>query len=385
MSEVLFEITKDNLETGMRGYPVGYCTTSSVDPVKGLTYGGKPVSDMADWSPERVIYLLYYGKDGTSSEVDSFTLDLRKRARCSPQLLKQIRLLPHKGHPMKLFDAAILFAGMFEGTGDYREDCLNLIAKAPEIGAAVINHHAGWAEGAPSKPELGYMDNFTHMLNVPNAKKEELGEVFRLFNVLHYDHGGGNLSAFVGKAVASGLEDLYGSIAGAMCALAGPRHGRANQESLDFVRSVFAVLGDGPTPQAVELHLRKLLANNELIFGFGHAVLRVEDPRATLLYAVAERRYPHHPLVKIARLLRSEGPKVLGENPKIADPYPNVDAISGTLLSAAGFPYPEYFTILFGIARVVGISIQIVYERCEARDGKGTPIVRPKYLFKARS
>ena len=53
-------------------------------------------------------------------------------------------------------------------------------------------------------------------------------------------------------------------------------------------------------------------------------------------------------------------------------------------MTAAGFSYPEYFTVLFGLARIVGISIQIVYERCEARGGKGTPIIRPKYLFKKR-
>ena len=86
----------------------------------------------------------------------------------------------------------------------------------------------------------------------------------------------------------------------------------------------------------------------------------------------------------MAPLLRSEGSKVRAENPKISDPHPNVDAISGTMLIAAGFAYPEYYTILFGLSRSVGIAIQIVYERLEARGGKGTPIVRPKYLYKPR-
>jgi citrate synthase len=76
------------------------------------------------------------------------------------------------------------------------------------------------------------------------------------------------------------------------------------------------------------------------------------------------------------------GSKVLKENPKISDPHPNIDAVSGVVLTVSGFPYPEYYTLLFGMARVVGISRQIVYERFEARDGKGTPIIRPKYIFK---
>lgn len=383
MAEVLFEITTDNLETGMRGFPVGYCTTSTVDPIKGLFYAGHPVSEISHWEPEQAIYLLYHGKEGRPEEVAKFSEELRKRSFCSKALLQQIKQLPRKGHPMKLFSIALLLAGSFEGKNDYYEDSLNLVAKVPEIAAAVINHHAGWGDTRAPQPELGYMENFTQMLNVPNAKGNDLYRAFKLFNILHYDHGGGNLSAFVGKAVASGLEDLYGSMAAAMCALAGPRHGKANQDCLTFVEGLIKEVGENAKPDQVERTIRKKLANNELIFGFGHAVLRVEDPRASLLYDLTKQYYPSNPLVKMAHLLRETGSKVLKENAKISDPYPNVDAISGIMLSASGFPYPDYFTILFGMARVVGISRQIIYERDEARDGKGTPIVRPKYIYKA--
>lgn len=382
--EVLFEIKKEDLESGLRGFPVGYCPTSTVNPTKGLYYSDKTIEEIAGWSPERVIYLLYFGKDGTEKEINAFSSDLSKRAACSPDLINHIKQLPKKGHPMKLFSAALLIAGMIEGKNDYREDCLNLIAKIPEITAAVINYHAGWGGIKPSRPELGYMENFTQMLNVPNSDTEQLTRIFRLFNVLHFDHGGGNLSTFVGKAVASGLEDMYGSISAAMCALAGPRHGRANQDSLEFVQSLIETIGDKANSETLEKELRKRLAEGQLVYGYGHAVLRVEDPRATVFYQKAGAKYPNHSLVKMASLLRAVAPKILQENPKISDPYPNVDAISGILLTAAGFPYPEYFTVLFGLSRVVGIAIQIVYERCEARGGKGLPIVRPKYLFRPR-
>lgn len=383
-SKTLLEITEEHLETGLRGYPVGYCTTSSVDPVKGLFYVGQPVDQMTGAEPEEVIYLLWTGKTGSPAEIKKFSEELKRRSTCPPALIKQIQSLPREGHPMQLFTAAILLAGMYECKYDYREDGLNLIAKIPEIGATVINTHAGWGQGAPSKPELGYMENFTQMLNVPNANKGELTKIFKLFNVLHFDHGGGNLSTFVGKAVASGMEDMYGSIAASMCALAGPRHGRANQDALEFVQKALDKLGENATAEQMENYVRQILANNELVFGFGHAVLRVEDPRAAVLYTIAHEKYPNHPLVKTAALLRTEGTKVLKENPKVSNPYPNVDAISGSVLSAAGFPYPEYYTVLFGIARTVGIAAQIVYERCEARGGKGTPIVRPKYIYKPR-
>ena len=382
--EVLFEITKDKLETGMRGFPVGYCTTSHVDAQKGLFYMQKSIAELAFWDPVQVIYLLYYGKEGTSAEVDQFRKILSSRSTCQKEVIDAVQRLPRAGHPMKLFCAAILILGMFEGTGDYKEDCLTLIAKIPHLTAAVINQHAGWGETPDPRPDLGYMENFAQMLRVPGADFAELVRAFNLFNILHFDHGGGNLSTFVGKAVASGLEDIFGSMCSAMCALAGPRHGKANQDCLEFVLEVLSEVGEKATSADVEALIRSRLASDKLVFGFGHAVLRVEDPRATVQYDFVKKHYPDHPLVKIALLLRSEGSKVLSENPKIADPHPNVDAVSGTLLTATGFGYPEYYTVLFGMSRTVGIAIQIVYERLEARGGKGTPIVRPKYLFKKR-
>ncbi len=185
------------------------------------------------------------------------------------------------------------------------------------------------------------MENFVHMLGAPDLNKETFTRVMRVFDVLHMDHGGGNLSTFVGKAVASGLEDMYGSMCAAMCALAGPRHGRANQDCLEFVQMVLDELGPDATDSEVQKYIRDRLARNELIFGFGHAVLRVEDPRATIFYQMADELFPNNPLVKMSLKLRTNGTKVLKENPKVADPHPNVDAVSGSLLSAAGFQYPE--------------------------------------------
>lgn len=382
MTKLHFVITEDHLETGMRGYPVGYCVTSFVDPEKGLYYCNHPIQEMIHYSPQEVIYLLYQGKKGSKQEVVSFFNHLKTRCCLSTQSLKALQQLPREVHPMHLFSMALLILDAHEKTGDYREDCVNILAKLPHLVAFLINHHAGW--GKTKKPDfsLGYMGAFTEMVNVPH-KTQHLKEAFEIFNILHYDHGGGNLSVFVGKAVASGLESLYGSLSAAMCALAGPRHGSANQVTLKFVNNVYEQVGDHADIAIVEEWIRKRLEKKELLFGFGHAVLRVEDPRATVLYEFVKKHYATHPLVKIAFLLREAGPKVLKENPKISDPYSNVDAISGTMLTAAGFAYPEYFTLLFGLSRCVGIAIQIVYERLEARGGKGTPIIRPKYLYKA--
>lgn len=385
MGDVLFEVREENLETGLRGYPVGYCTTSTVDPVKGLFYSGLSVAELAYEEPESLIYLLYKGKQGNAAELEVFKGELQKRGECSPELLQKIRELPKTLSPMKGFASALLLAAAYEGKNDYREDALNIIAKIPTLTAAFINSHAGWQASPDSNPALGYVGNFVKMLNVPEGNVNILKQAFALFINLHFDHGGGNLSAFVGKAVASGLEDIYGSLTAAMCALAGPKHGRANQDCLDFLQEILDQLGEKASEEEVETLFSERLKQNKLIFGFGHAVLRVEDPRATVIFSLIQKEFPSHPLVKIAGLARKAGVKLLKENPKISDPYPNVDLVSGTLLVASGFPYHEYFTVLFGMARVVGIALQIVYERCEAREGKGTPIVRPKYIYKPKA
>lgn len=384
MSETLFEVTKDHLETGLRGYPVGYCTTSSVDPQKGLFYVGRPLSAIYTWDPEEVIYLLYHGKKAEASELTSFKSELTQRQQVPKEVCDHILQLPTEGHAMSLFSCSLTMLGMYEKTKDYEQDCINLIAKLPHLVACIINHHAGWGETPIPDPSLGYMENFTQMLQVPGADKGKLLEIFRLFNILHYDHGGGNLSAFCGKAVASGLQHMFGSISAAMNALSGPRHGRANQDGLKFVQEAHDALKDDFTETKMEQFIKDRLSSKGLIYGFGHAVLRVEDPRATLFYDYADKHFPDHSLVKTAFMLRKVCTKVLAENPKISNPYPNIDAMSGTALSAAGFCYPEYFTPLFGLSRAVGIAIQIVYERCYAREGKGTPIVRPKYFYKER-
>jgi citrate synthase len=383
-SGILFEITNDSLETGLRGVPVGYCTTSHVDPLKGLTYVGRPIAELSHKDPIEVIYLLYFGEMGSKQQVADFQRELSKRACCRPETLRHIEALPKEGAPMDVFAAALLIAGMYEGTGNYREDCLNVIAKIPQITAAMINSHAGWGETPAPKPELGYMESFVHMLNLPGEKGPQLMEALRIFEVVSFDHCGGNLSTFVGKAVASGLEPMYGSLAAAMTALAGPRHGRANQDCLEFVQAVLDEVGEHAKPSDIEQLIRNKLEKNELVFGFGHAVLRVEDPRATVGYQYCEKHFPNHPLVRIALMLRTEGTKVLKENPKISNPYPNIDAITGSMLMAAGFSYPDYYTVLFGLSRCAGIAIQIVYERLEAREGKGTPIIRPLYFYKSR-
>ena len=384
--EVLLELTKDHLESGLRGVPVGYCTTSAVEADQGLFYVGNPVEAIGRRDPEEVIYLLLYKVWPTPEQLSGFRRELMSRANVEAGVLASLKALPRHGHPMKWFNHAINVLGMYStNKGDYRKDGIDLIAKIPTITAAIFRIREGWGEPIAPRQDLGYMENFVNMLGVPGldtAHQARLAQVMRVFDVTHFDHGGGNLSTFTGKTVASGKADMYESIGAAMAGLAGPLHGRANQECLEFIKEcVNSVGSNNLNADTVRTMIQARLDAKQVIYGFGHAVLRVEDPRARVLRAVGEELCPEFPLFKMVKLLAQVVPPILKANPKISNPYPNVDSASGALLQATGLTEPEYYTVLFGMSRTVGIAAQIIYERCEARGGKGVPIMRPKYYY----
>ena len=373
---VLFEITQAHLNTGLRGFPVGTVRTSKVDAHQGVSYVGYPVKDLARLDPEAVIYLLFHKELPTSEQLEAFRSDLASRSKIDPRVFEFMKSLPKEGHPMEWLINGLTLLGMTgkSANNDYREDGLNLIARSPAIIAAIFRIHSGWGQPIDSRPELGLIENFVHMLGVPDADTDRLTELLRVFYVLHMDHGGGNLSTFSGKAVASGLADIYAAMAAAMAGLYGPRHGRANQNCLAFVKAVGT-----DDHAALEKIIRERLANKQLIFGFGHAVLRAEDPRATIQYELGQTLCPNDPLFRCALALRTVAVNVLKENPKISNPYPNVDAVSGTLLNACGLTDSQFYTTLFGLARIAGIAAQIVDERDNFRDGKGVALYRCGY------
>jgi citrate synthase len=376
---VLLELTEAHLNTGLRGVPVGTCLTSTVSPVLGVSYVGYPIAELAYRDPEEIAFLLFHRDLPTADQLAAFKADLVARAGLDPRVIVGLKALPLDGHPMEWLEVGLLLLAMTAKTGDWREDALNVVAKVPELVAAIYRLRSGWGEPIASEPDRGLIENFVHMLGVPGADPERLTEMLRVFYVLHMDHGGGNLSTFVGKAVASGHADMYASLTAAMAGLSGPLHGRANQDCLDFVRSV----GSSDSAE-IRAFIHHALDNNKKIYGFGHAVLRAEDPRATIQYALGERICPDDPLFLTARNMRDVAVEILSAIPKISNPYPNVDAVSGTLLNASGLTDSDYYTVLFGLSRCTGIAAQIVDERVHLRDGKGVPIYRPKYIAQSQ-
>ena len=373
----LYTITETDLDSGLRGVPVGTCKTSYVDPIEGVHYVGYPVGDLANLEEEDVIFLLMHKHLPTPDESKAFHAELAHRAEEIPTGALRVleSLTPGSGHPMDWLAIGIMSLGAADTTGDARSDSMNLIARMPELMARIFLLRGGKSgELRPRKPELGLVENFVHMLGVEGAEAERMERMLRFFFILHMDHGGGNLSTFSGKAVASGRASIYASIASAMNALSGPLHGRANQACLEFVQRIGTSDSDD-----IETFVRSELAARRPIYGFGHGVLRAEDPRAKLLIELGEEICPDDENFRTVTALREVVPPILKEIPKISNPYPNVDLASGSLLNSVGFHTPDYYTTFFGWARVAGICAQILDER-NAREGRGTPIYRPKYI-----
>tara|TARA_B100001287_G_scaffold189391_1_gene159967 strand:- start:1005 stop:2174 length:1170 start_codon:yes stop_codon:yes gene_type:complete len=374
--EPMFTVHDSHLNTGLRGIPVGTCRTSFVTPNEGVHYCGYPIAELAHHSPEDVVYLLFNKELPNAEQSQAFKSEMAARGRVPDSLAAVFSTLPKDGHPMDWLSVGIHTLGMLDTTGDWKEDALNLIARMPRMMGLIFRIREGRGENIPADDlDATMVQRFVRTLEMEGVDDALMEKILSTYLVLHMDHGGGNLSTFTGKAIASGHATVYASIAGAMNALSGPLHGRANQSCLEFVLRIGT-----SDPTEVEAFVRNELAAKRPVFGFGHAVLRSEDPRATVQFAVGEELCPDDENFKIIRTLREVAPRVLSENKKISNPNANVDIASGALLHHVGFKDPTYYTTFFGWARVAGIGAQIIDERTVMRGGKGTPIYRPKYV-----
>ncbi len=374
--EPLFTVHRSHLNTGLRGVPVGTCRTSFVTPTEGVHYCGYPIAELAHYPPEDIVYLLFHKELPTAEQSSKFKSEMAARGRVPESVRAVFSTLPKDGHPMDWLSVGIHTLGMLDTTGDWKEDALNLIARMPRLMGLLFRIREGRSEGIPEDDlSLNMVQRFVRTLGLEDVDDDLMEQILSTYLVLHMDHGGGNLSTFTGKAIASGHATVYASIAGAMNALSGPLHGRANQSCLEFVLRIGT-----SDPDEVEAFVRGELAAKRPVFGFGHAVLRAEDPRATVQFALGEEVCPDDENFKIIRTLREVAPRVLSENKKISNPNANVDIASGALLHHVGFKDPTYYTTFFGWARVSGIGAQIIDERTVMRGGKGAPIYRPKYI-----
>ena len=208
----LLNLTEAHLDIGMRGVPVGTCRTSFVTPNEGVHYCGYPIAELAEMEPEDVVYLLHNKELPTHEQSSAFKKDLAQRATIPGDFNPIFSALPRDGHPMDWLAIGIQSLGMWDCKNDWREDALNLVARMPRMMGLLFRYREGRTDDIPADDtSLSMVERFTHTLQL-DVDQEKLARVLSVYLVLHMDHGGGNLSTFVGKAVASGHATLYLSL-----------------------------------------------------------------------------------------------------------------------------------------------------------------------------
>ena len=373
---------------GMRGVKSLLCDTSVVPPDKGLIVRGKPIGELTDKLPEEIFYLLLTGELPSESAKNDLTDEFRERGVVPRYVWNVLEALPAGSHPMAMLSTAILsleheskFRRFYrEGMGkdEYWEpmldDCLNLLAKLPAIAAYIYRLRFDKGARILGDSELDWGANFAKMLGMPD-EDGRFTNLMRLYLVLHCDHEGGNVSALTTHTVGSALSDAYYALSAGLNGLAGPLHGLANQECLRWILSLMHKFGGTPTKEQITAYTRETLDDGKVIPGYGHAVLRVVDPRFTAFYEFGEKHCAGDPVFETVKVVFQAVPEVLKTIEKISNPWPNVDACSGSLLWHFGMKEFSYYTVLFGVSRAMGVLSNLIINR-----GVGGPIVRPKSI-----
>jgi citrate synthase len=384
--DVVGKVTLSQVYGGMRGIRGAVCDTSSVEPDKGLIIRDIPVKQLTERLPEEIFWLLCTGSMPDEGSLRSVQADLKKRAQVPDYVWKVLEAMPRDSHPMCMFDTAILcmeresvFRKRYdEGMkkDDYwvatLEDALNIIARLPAIAAGVYRLLFNKGPRIPSNPNLDWSGDYVHMLGIPDPSGN-FARLMRLYLVLHSDHESGNVSAFSSATVNSALSDLYYALSAGLNGLAGPLHGLANQECLAWVLETKKKFNGVPTNEQLEKYAWDTLQSGKVVPGYGHAVLRITDPRFDAFLEFGKKYCADDEAFQIVAKVFDVVPDVLKQVQKIKDPWPNVDAGSGALLYKYGLTEFSYYTVLFSVSRALGICSQAVIARA-----MGYPIVRPK-------
>mgnify|MGYP001312930430 FL=1 len=383
--KVISDVTVSQAVKGMRGVKSLICDTSTVSADKGLIIRGNSILDITGILPEEVFYLLLVGDLPNKDQLLDLQNQLNDHRTVPDYVWKILDAMPVNSHPMTMLSIAIqsmrvesLFVEKFnQGTPkkDYwkwvLEDGLKLIGVLPSIAAGIYRKQKNLYERIDPDQGLDWGANFAHMLGAND--NDDFKKLMRLYLMLHSDHEGGNVSAFSSLTVASSLSSPFLAVGAGFNGLAGPLHGLANQECLKFVLEIRDHFNGKPSDEKLKEFCWSRLNNGRVIPGYGHAVLRCPDPRFTAFMDFGKEHIQNDDVFDIVKALFDVVPPVLEEHGKAKNPWPNVDAASGSLLYYYGLKEFNYYTVLFSLSRAMGIISQIVINRALR-----IPITRPK-------
>ncbi|PLX66335.1 MAG: type I citrate synthase [Denitrovibrio sp.] len=387
---------------GGRGIKSLVTDISYLDPMEGIRFRGMTIPETFAALPkvpgseypyvEGFWYLLLTGDVPTEAQTLEVVEEWKALAEVPQYVFDVLRTMPRDTHPMTMFSTAILimqresiFAKNYsEGKfnkmtcwEDMYADCNALMAKLGRIGAYIYRMKYKNDIHIPADPSLDFGGNFAHML----GQSKDYMDVARMYFILHSDHESGNVSAHATHLVASALSDAYYALSAGINGLAGPLHGLANEEVLRWTQNFLVKLGgEVPTKEGLEKALWDTLNSGQVIPGYGHAVLRKTDPRYTSQreFCLATEGLKDYPLFKLVAMIFEVAPGVLLEHGKAKNPWPNVDAQSGVIQWYYGVTQYEYYTVLFGIGRALGVLANITWDRA-----LGYAIERPKSVTTA--
>ena len=400
---IIDQVTIDQCIGGARDIRSLVTDISYLDPQEGIRFRGKTIPETFESLPkapgsdyptvESFWYFLLTGDVPTQTQVDEVVAEWKTRQAVPQYVFDAIRALPRDSHPMVMLSVAMLalqkdskFAA-FYNSGKFNkmtawesvyEDASDIVARIPIIAAFIYNLKYRSDKQIAIDPKLDMGANFAHMI----GQVEQYKDVARMYFILHSDHESGNVSAHTTHLVHSALSDPYYSYSAGLNGLAGPLHGLANQEVLDWTIKFQEKYCKGvePTKELVTKALWDTLNAGQVVPGYGHAVLRKTDPRymSQREFCLKTPGLKDDPLFKLVAMIFETAPGVLMEHGKAKNPWPNVDAQSGVIQWYYGVKEWDYYTVLFGVGRALGCMANITWDR-----GLGYAIERPKSVTTA--
>lgn len=342
---------------------------------------------------EEITYLIMFGNLPTGSELEEFRDILGQVRRLPSNFTRDVIMkAPSKDVMNSMTKSVLTLAAYDKKASDLSiknvlRQCLMLTSTFPMLavyGYHAYNHYRCNDSMYIHRPDknLSTAENILQMLR-PDKKYTELeARVLDIALLLHMEHGGGNNSTFTTRVVTSSGSDTYSVIAAALCSLKGPKHGGANIKVVDMISDIKHNIKSVNDRDEIRAYLEKIVDkkafdNSGLIYGMGHAVYSLSDPRAEIFksfvekLAVAKHREKDY---KLYSTIAELAPEIIAEKRRIYKGVsPNVDFYSGFVYSMLDIP-PELFTPLFAIARIVGWSAHRIDELINA-----DKIVRPAY------
>lgn len=350
---------------GLRGVAAATSSISDVNGEKGeLIYQGFNIHDLAEHSTfEEVVFLLWNKRLPKASEVRELEESLRASYELPNEAIELMKSFPRDADPIDLLRTTVSALEFYDKSArDLSREAsvktaIKLTAQFPTIVAAGDRIRKGLEPIKPD-PSLSIAANFLYMLKGEKPSERD-ARIFDVCLILHADHEL-NASTFTARVVAGTLADMYAAVTGAIGALSGPLHGGANTNVMKTLLEI------GET-ENTEAYVKKALAEKKKIMGFGHAVYKTEDPRATHLREFSRQAGELAGDSKWYEMSRKVEEVIMREKGL----YPNVDFFSASTYYMMGIPL-DLYTPIFAVSRISGWTGHILEQYADNK------LIRPR-------